>query len=474
MNILDNRARNRILLVLFVGVLMGALDIAIVGPALPAIQTSFGVNDRTIAWVFTIYVLFNLIGTPLMARLSDDFGRRSIYTLDVALFAVGSLLVALSPTFTALLIGRSVQGLGAGGIFPVASAVIGDTFPPEKRGSALGLIGAVFGLAFIIGPILGGVLLMFGWPWLFLINLPIAVVLITMSLRLLPSARREQQPSFDWQGMVVLAVLLTTLAYGINQIDTARFLASVGSHDVWPFLLATVVLLPVFLRIERGAAHPVLRLSLFESRQAVLAVTFSAGAGLGEAGLVFMPALAVAALGLKESSASFMLMPVVLAMTVGSPLAGRLLDRFGSKVVILAGSALLTVGMMMLSQLAPHLALFIVAGALIGLGLSALLGAPVRYIMLNEAPASDRAAAQGAITLFTSVGQLTSGALVGAVAASHGGGVAGYGAAYLLVGAVSLLLTLLAQGLKGHLEELATVRQNERTSGVDSAQLAQL
>jgi len=474
MNILDNRTRNRILLVLFVGVLMGALDIAIVGPALPAIQTSFGVNDRTIAWVFTIYVLFNLIGTPLMAKLSDDFGRRSIYTLDVALFAVGSLLVALSPTFTALLIGRSVQGLGAGGIFPVASAVIGDTFPPEKRGSALGLIGAVFGLAFIIGPILGGILLMFGWSWLFLINLPIALVLIVMSLRLLPSSRLEQRPPFDWRGMAVLATLLTALAYGINQIDTARFLASVASRDVWPFLLVTVVLLPVFLRIERGAAAPVLRLSLFGTRQAVLASVFSAGAGLGEAGLVFMPALAVAALGMKESSASFMLMPVVLAMTVGSPLAGRLLDRFGSKVVILAGSALLTLGMVMLSQLAVHMVLFIAAGGVIGLGLSALLGAPVRYIMLNEAPASDRAAAQGAITLFTSVGQLMSGALVGAVAASQGGGVAGYGAAYLLVGVVALLLTVSAQALKGRTEEMATVAQPERTGGVDSAQPAQL
>ena len=139
----DSRTRNRLLLVLFVGVLMAALDIAIVGPALPAIQEDFGVSDRALAWVFTIYVLFNLVGTPLMAKLSDRAGRRSIYVLDVALFAAGSLVVAWSPSFGVLLVGRAIQGLGAGGIFPVASAVIGDTFPVEKRGSALGLIGAV-------------------------------------------------------------------------------------------------------------------------------------------------------------------------------------------------------------------------------------------------------------------------------------------------------------------------------------------
>ncbi len=150
---MDDKARNRLLLVLFVGVLMGALDIAIVGPALPTIRDFFGVDDRAAAWIFSIYVLFNLVSTPLMAKLSDLYGRRSIYIMDVAIFAAGSLVVALAPAFAFVLIGRAIQGLGAGGIFPVASAVIGDTFPPEKRGSALGLIGAVFGLAFIIGPI---------------------------------------------------------------------------------------------------------------------------------------------------------------------------------------------------------------------------------------------------------------------------------------------------------------------------------
>ena len=455
MNITDNRTRNRILLVLFLGVLMGALDIAIVGPALHSIKTAFGVDDRLLAWTFTIYVLFNLIGTPLMAKLSDLFGRRAVYVADVTLFALGSLAVALSSSFPMLLAGRALQGFGAGGIFPVASAVIGDTFPPEKRGSALGLIGAVFGLAFIIGPILGGVLLMVGWQWLFIVNLPVALVVIAMSLRLLPATRTASRKAFDWQGMAALSLALTALTYGINQIDTAHFGASLLSLQVWPFLLLALLLGLLFWQIERRAADPILRMSLFGARQAVLANALSAGAGLGEAGLVFMPPLAAAALGMTSSTASFMLMPVVLAMSVGSPLAGRFLDRLGSKTVVVAGAALLALGMVVLSQGASSLALFIVAGALIGLGLSALLGAPVRYIMLNEAPAADRTAAQGAITLFTSIGQLISGAAVGAVAASQGGGVAGYSAAYLVIGGVAIALTLLALGLKSRAQERA-------------------
>ncbi|GAB4569092.1 MAG: MFS transporter [Anaerolineae bacterium] len=458
---MGERHRNRILLLLFVGVLMGALDIAIVGPALPAIQRAFAVGERTLAWIFTIYVLFNLVGTPLMAKLSDIFGRRLIYAADVGLFAVGSLIVASATSFPMIILGRAVQGLGAGGVFPVASAVIGDTFPPEKRGSALGLIGAVFGIAFLIGPILGGVLLMFGWRWLFLINLPIALGVIVASLRLLPSGKIARRRGFDAVGMAIISVLLASLAYGLNQLDTSQLTASLTSTRVWPFLAVSLLSVPLLIAWERRQDDPVIHLSLFRSRQIALASVFSTGAGLSEAALVFIPALIVAAFGVSESTASFMLIPAVVAMAVGAPVAGRLLDRQGSRLVVIVATMLLTLGLLVLSLLAQGLGLFYVAGILIGLGLSMLLGAPLRYIVLAEAPLRDRAAAQGVLSLFTSVGQLVGGALVGAVAASRGGGVPGYRAAYLLVGVLSAVLIVLALRLKSRREELETVRANE-------------
>jgi MFS family permease len=328
----------------------------------------------------------------------------------------------------------------------------------------------VFGLAFIIGPILGGILLkLFGWQSLFLVNLPIAAVVITLGLRVLPSSRPEERKAFDWPGMLVLGVLLASLAFGINQIDTSNFLASLASLSVWPFLLLTGVLLFVFARIERAAQDPVLRMTLFGSRQVALTAALAAGAGLGESGMVFMPQLAVTGLGMGKAQSSYMLMPVVLAMAFGSPTVGRLLDKFGSKIIVSVGTALLTAGMILLGGFATSTVMFIIAGAVIGLGLSALLGAPMRYIMLSEAPASDRAAAQGALTLFTSVGQLMSSAVVGAVAASQGGGAAGYSAAFLVIGGVSLVLTLLAFGLKGRAEEQATVQRNEQAQAALAA-----
>jgi MFS family permease len=155
-------------------------------------------------------------------------------------------------------------------------------------------------------------------------------------------------------------------------------------------------------------------------------------------------------------------MPVVLAMAVGSPLVGRLLDKFGSKVMVFGGTLLLAIGMLMLSNatLISMLWGFIVSAAVIGLGLASLLGAPMRYIMLNEASAADRTSAQGLISLSTSVGQLTSSARVGAVAASMGGGVKGYGTAYMVIGVVAGIMVVLTLGLKNRQQEKNTVEKN--------------
>jgi EmrB/QacA subfamily drug resistance transporter len=459
---METKKRNRILTVLFIGVLMGALDIAIVGPALPAIRAQFQVTERSLSWIFSIYVLFNLVSTPLMSRLSDLYGRRWIYILDVGLFALGSLVVALSPSFSVVLIGRAIQGFGAGGIFPVASAVIGDTFPPEKRGSALGLIGAVFGIAFIIGPILGGVILSItSWKWLFLINLPIALVVILLAIKILPATRPEHPDKFDWAGMAVLALLLASLAFGINQIDTSNFGASLISLQVFPFFLIFIILLFVFTRMERKASNPIIPLILFSRRQFTLGNFIAIGAGVIEASLVFLPLLAVVALGIKQSTASYMLMPLVLAMSIGSPLTGRLLDRFGSKIILAAGTSISATGTILISFFSTSMAMYIISTVLIGFGLSALLGAPIRYIMLSEANKSERSVAQGITNVFISVGQLLGSALVGAMAASGATQVIGYSNGYRFIGLIGVILIILTFFLKNRKEEQETIQRNQ-------------
>jgi MFS family permease len=437
-----------VMALLFVGVLMGALDLAIIGPALPAIQTEFGLDNRNLSWLFSVYVLAQLIGTPLFAKASDKYGRRNVYMVCVTGFGMGSLLLVMAANYETLLLGRAVQGLGASGIFPVAAAVIGDTFPKEKQGGALGLIGAVFGLAFLIGPVLGGILLRYSWQWLFMINLPIAIGLLIATWRLLPSGGSKEQLPFDWLGGIVLTTLLFGLAVGVTNLDTAVFAASFTSLQVWPFLLVGVILLPLFWRIEKRAADPVIRPAFFDSRQIRFVMMIAAGLGSVECAQVFFPALGVAALGITESTAAWLMLPGVFVMMIVSPVAGKVVDAVGPTRVIQAALVVLLIGLLIYTLMEITYVTFIGGGMIVGVGVAALLGAPLRYIILEEARPEDRASTQGLLNIFLAIGQLSGAAIVGAVATSAGGGTAGYQTSFAVLAAITVVIGAIGLRMK--------------------------
>jgi MFS family permease len=441
---MDEKRQRRLLLTLLLGTLMAALDLAIIGPALPAIQADFGIDSRALAWIFNIYVLFQIVGTPLMAKLSDRYGRRTIYVLNLALFGIGSVMVVVAPGFGALLAGRAVQGFGASGIFPVASAVI----------------------AFLLGPILGGVLLRFSWHWLFLINIPIILFLIAQALRLVPGTRQPESPPFDAAGAVVLSLLLGGVAVALTNLDGSDVLGSLSTPGVAPFALLAVVLAPVFWWVERRAADPVISPQLFGSLQMRLVSAIAIGAGSLEAGSAFFPALAVSALGVTDYNASLLLLPSVLATTIGAPLMGRALNAVGSRLVVQVGLAGISVGALIYALADLDITLFVIGGIIGGFGFAAILGAPLRFIVLNEATPAQRGAAQGLLTLFLAVGQLGGAALIGAIAASRGGGEAGYQAAFLILGVLTAVLVVLGFGLKSRsVEQAALAAESASRSG---------
>ncbi len=437
----------RVLAVLFTGVLMAALDIGIVGPALPAIQASFEADERAVSWVFGIYILFQLVGAPLMAKFSDRCGRRAIYLASVAVFAAASLIVALAPSIAVLLAGRAIQGFCAGGILPVASAVIGDTFPPERRGHALGLIGAVFGIAFLIGPLLGGILLRWGWQWLFLLNLPLAAVVLLQAWRILPTSRQENSAPIDWLGVTFLSVMLAALALGISALDVTALATSVTSLNVAPFLVLAIACLPALRFAQRRAIDPVLHPGLLRSTELRLVGSIALATGLAEAGMVFLPSCAVAALRVPETTASFMMVPLVFALTVGAPTAGRLSDRIGPKAVIQGGLVTTISGLLLFGLITLTWGSFLAAGVLVGLGLSALI-APMRFIVIREVSEVQRGAGQGLLVTCLGIGRLTGAAMVGGVAASNADQTAGYQDALIFVASVLALATLLSAALK--------------------------
>ncbi len=459
---MEQHRNGKILALLFTGVLMGALDISIVGPAIPAIEQTIKVDHRSLSWIFSIYVLFNLVGVSLLAKLSDLYGRRNIYVFSVAVFALGSTIVAMSDNITFLLIGRAVQGFGASGIFPVASAVIGDIFPPEKRGRTLGMIGAVFGIAFIVGPVIAGVLMLwFKWNALFLINIPIAAVVIFYAWRLLPSKKSSVVPHFDWKGMVLIAVLLSSFAYGINNIEASEGIKGLVSIQGLPFLLITFITLPIFVYLEKRSPSPVVKIELFDVKQIRIVGLVAFGTGIIQAVTIFVPEMAVNVFGVSTSQASFMLIPFVLAIAVGSPVAGRMIDKIGSRAIVMAGLTLAATGLLFFYFNSVSRFNFYTAGIFMGLGSAMLQGSALRYIMLNEVQSSERALGQGIITLFTSTGQMTGATLIGIIVASMSTKLVGYSRSFLIIALIALVVMLISYRLKSRNEELAAAAANK-------------
>ncbi|MEL6615214.1 MAG: MFS transporter [Bacteroidota bacterium] len=435
----------RLLGVLFLGTLLAALDIAIVGPALPALREAFALSERAVAWTFTAFVLANLAGLPVTSALADRAGRRRVYLACVATFALGTVVVASAPSFGVLLAGRVVQGIGASGIFPVATAVIGDAYPPERRGRAVGLLGSVFGVAFLIGPALGGIVLgLASWRWLFALTLPLAAVVIWLSARRLPESRAAEPRPFDAAGTLTLAVLLVALVVGLSGLDATGIAASLARPVVWGPLLLAALLVPILGMIERRAASPLLRPGLIARRPVQIACLLAVGVGAVEATFVLLSDYAVVAFLVEESTASYLLLPLVAGVAVGAPVAGRFLDRGGARPVVTVAAVLLTAGMGVVA-VAPSLGVHIAGTVVLGLGLSGILGSSLSYILLAEAGRDERAVAQGLSTIFLSTGQLVGASVLAALAASSRVPEEGYRLGFALVTATALTLLLAAR-----------------------------
>lgn len=439
-------ASRRLMPVLFIGVFMAALDTAVIAPAIPALRDTFAVDNREVGLVMIVFILCSLTSTALLANLSDRYGRRPVYLASIACFALGSLVIAVSPRFWMIILGRAIQGVGAGGIIPTASAVIGDAFPVEQRGRALGLIGATYGMAFVLGPPLAALLMVvLSWHWIFFLNLPIAAVVLALGARILPDRRPTgTQPPIDLLGIVVVFVLLSSLVLGITRVADAF-----AGGLLWPwFLGAACVMLALLVVVERRAAWPMVPLSLFANRQLATAYLLTVGAGFGMGGVIFLTSIATLAYAVAPKYAGFVLLPLVICSMLGSMGAGRLLNRVGPRGLILAGFAFLGIGYGAAAFTGYGLWGFLAATMPVGLGVGIVVGGALRSIAIDEAPVHVRGSAQGLINICTSIGTLLASATIGAVADFRGGGASGFGVAYLAVAALMLVMLIIALTLK--------------------------
>jgi len=403
-----------LLFLYLLGIFMGAIDTGIVTPARTLIQSALNVDERTGIWMITIYTLAYAAIIPISGKLADRFGRKVVYLVSISLFGAGSLICALSAAtgqFWILLAGRVVQALGGGGIMPIATAEFGTTFPPEKRGMALGLVGGVYGIANILGSTVGSAILgIFGssrWDLLFMVNVPIAAVIVVAGFILLPNNKGVSKGRIDWLGIPLLSAMVLALLYGLRNLDFFNVLVSLRSVQVYPFLLAFLVILPIFIFVERRSPDPVLNLSYFTSKPTLITLILGFAVGVMMMGMIFVPQFSENALSIASGAGGYFVAILGLFAGLSGPLSGTLVDRVGPKRVMFTGFAVTLAGALLLILVAiphPGMAVVLTSLAIIGLGLGFTMGTPLNYMMLQETLPEDSNSALATLSLVRSIG----------------------------------------------------------------------
>lgn len=403
-----------ILVIYLLGIFMGALDTGIVTPARTIIQNNLMVNEKTGIWLITIYTLAYAASIPIMGKLADKFGRKYIYLTSIGLFGLGSLLCGLSQnvgSFTMLLISRAIQAIGGGGILPIASAEFGTTFPKEKRGMALGLVGGVFGIANIFGASVGSLILdIFGsqnWQYIFYINVPITVFILIAGIFILPNSKEKEIKKTDIVGILILTIMILSLLFGLKNIDFFNFTNTIIATNVYPFLLLFVVLIPIFILVEKKAEEPVINLSYFKNRNIIITFILSFITGVTMMGMIFVPQFTENSLKLVSGSGGYLVIILGLFAGVGAPFSGKLIDKFGVKPILGFGflaSILGSAYLMFVTANYPNMLNVIISLILIGLGMGFTMGTPLNYMMLENTEEKESNSALATLSLIRSIG----------------------------------------------------------------------
>lgn len=407
-----------------------ALDQTIIATALGKIVEDFNAFS-SLSWIVTSYLLTTTVTVPIAGKLSDLFGRRRLLLIGVAIFAVASLMSGLAPDITQLIIWRAVQGIGGGIITANAFTIVGDLFAARERGKWQGLIGAVFGVSSVVGPLLGGWLteghmiagVLTDWRWTFYINVPIALAAFVLIAIFCPTLRHSKKPRIDYVGAALLTVALATLVLAVDNTEVifADVLNMTGlTLTELRTLMAAIIIGATagFIRAERRSSEPVLPLRFFQNRNFTLIVTIATLFGIGFMGsILYLTQFNQQVFGATPTESGLMLLPMVAGLMVASIGSGQIISRTGRyKIFMQVGTVVAAVMVALLTTLSPESSYAYEAALMSALGFGLGLVMPVLNIAVqNEFKQLELGVATSSIQLFRGLGSTVGIAVFGAM-----------------------------------------------------------
>ncbi len=424
-----------ILIIYCLGLLIGGLFVGMVAPVRTVIQTDFGLDDSTGIWMINIYTLFYAALIPIIGKLADKFGRNRIFSICILIFMTGAFICAISSYvigFPLLLVGRVIQACGAGGMIPVANAEIGTSFPKEKRGLALGIAAAVSGISNVLGSGVGSFIVDLvgadNWNVMFFVAAPICILLFILSKVFLKSNTTAESGKMDFAGSVLFIVQVLMLLLGLKGLDFFNLKESIVQPTVWLPLVLAVVLMMVFLLVEKRASDPVFHIEFLHSRPIVVTMIASFFIGCIIIAMMLVPEYAEYIMDAPEGSGGYYMLAIGITSMIGPPLGGKLVDKFGPKIVLISGLLLMVASYSFLAfyvSTSPSVVALIIGLALVGLGLGFAMGSPTNYMILENTSPNDSTSAIASVALVRQIGTTIAPAIfVGFI--TNNSGVLGY------------------------------------------------
>ena len=415
---LEGRARILAFATIALGMLLSALDATIVSTALPTIVGDLGGGNH-VSWVVTSYLLAQTAVTVVVGKLGDQFGRKLVFQLSVTLFIAGSMLCGLAQDMTWLIASRALQGLGAGGLTVTATALIADIIPLRQRGKFQGSLGAVFGVATVIGPLLGGLLTdNASWRWCFYVNVPIAAVVIVAAGITIPRVPGGARPRIDFAGMATVALGASALVLATSWGGTTY---PWGSWQIIGLLVGGAAILAVFVLIETRAVEPILPLRLFRSQVFAVCCALSFVVGFTMLGaMTFLPTFFQYVEGVTATNSGFRMLPMVLGLLITATASGNIVSKTGRyKVFPVAGGLVMALGLFLLSRMGPETSVLQSSLYLFVLGLGIGLSMQVLTIIVQSSvPYTDLGVATSGVTFFRSMGSAFGASIFGTLYAN--------------------------------------------------------